>query len=91
MDDSTLSWTDSRRHIRNDALKGDCRMDMVHENAYAVFVRADRSQPWAPERAERRLASCATYEEARRVLQACRDSGHKECVIRYEGVAGGGD
>jgi hypothetical protein len=66
-------------------------MDQAYESCYVVFVRADRSHPWAPQRAERPLASCPTYEEARSIVQRYRVLAHKECVIRYEGVSGGGD
>jgi hypothetical protein len=66
-------------------------MDLTNENGYVVFVRADQSHPWAPERAERRLARCSSYQEAKRIQAAHRVSTHQECVIRYEGIAGGGD
>jgi hypothetical protein len=65
-------------------------MDIVHDDGFVVFIRADRSHSERPDDAERALASCPTYEEARsvqrRVLRMSRD-----CVIRYVGPAGGGD
>jgi hypothetical protein len=66
-------------------------MDMVHENDFVVFIRADRPHQWEPQRVERPVATCNTYEEARRIQQACRHSLNQECVIRYNGIAGGGD
>ena len=65
-------------------------MDLVHDSAFVVFVRVDRRHEGLPERMERPLATCATYEEARQIQLAYRRAS-RECVIRYLGIAGGGD
>ena len=66
-------------------------MDPVHDDRYMVFVRTDRGHGRRhPARAEKLLASCATYEEARRIQRRLL-AGARTCVIRYLGPAGGGD
>lgn len=65
-------------------------MESSSDDRFVVFVRTDRSQTARPDVAERALATCTTYEEARRV----RDEVHRtsrECIIRYIGPTGGGD
>jgi hypothetical protein len=65
-------------------------MEPVHDDRFIVFLRHDPLKPGRPDHAERPLASCGSYEEARRIqrqlLHAARD-----CVIRFVGPAGGGD
>jgi hypothetical protein len=65
-------------------------MELVHDSSFVVYVRADRRHEYDPEMVERPLAACATYADARRIQQFYRQSD-QECVIRYEGVSGGGD
>ena len=65
-------------------------MDSAHEDRFDVFIRAGRGNTAFPEAAERPLASCSSYEEARRVRQAHLDHS-VDCVIRFVGPAGGGD
>jgi hypothetical protein len=65
-------------------------MDTFHDTNFVVYVRADGHHVGQPGRVERPLASYASYEEARRVQRAWRLRS-RDCVIRYEGVAGGGD
>ena len=47
-------------------------MDLVHEDSYVVFVRADQPHDDWPERAERPLAVCASYGDARRAQRVRR-------------------
>jgi hypothetical protein len=65
-------------------------MENVHDTSFVVYVRLDQSHAAPPEAMERPLTACSTYAEARRVLEQCRHEA-KDCVIRYEGIAGGGD
>ncbi len=65
-------------------------MDPVHDTSFVVYARRDGSHAEEPGKVERQLAACATYEEARRIVRAWRQRA-RDCVIRYEGVAGGGD
>jgi hypothetical protein len=65
-------------------------MDSAHEDRFVVFIRADGADPAFPEDVEQPLASCSSYEEARRVRQAHLDHS-AECVIRFVGDTGGGD
>jgi hypothetical protein len=65
-------------------------MEPVHEDRFVVFVRADRRHDQAPEEAERPVTSCATYAQAHRIKQRWQQAG-RECVIRFVGIAGGGD
>jgi hypothetical protein len=65
-------------------------MDLVHDTSFVVYVRSDRRHLWEPGRVERPYAAYATYEEARRVQLALRQRA-RDCVIRYEGISGGGD
>jgi hypothetical protein len=65
-------------------------METAHEDCFVVFVRTRRGDPDAPEIAERPLAACATYEEARQVRRANLKHA-PDCVIRFEGLTGGGD
>jgi hypothetical protein len=66
-------------------------MDLVHEDSYVVFVRADQRHDDWPERAERPLAVCASYGEARRAQRYWNAHFNDHCVIRFVGAAGGGD
>jgi hypothetical protein len=65
-------------------------MDQFLDDRFAVFAHVDPNNRERPDHAERPLATCATYAEARRIqrelLRACRI-----CVVRYVGPAGGGD
>ena len=65
-------------------------MENVHDTTFVVYLRLDKSHAAAPESLERPLTACSTYAEAREVLQQCRQEA-KDCVIRYEGITGGGD
>lgn len=65
-------------------------MDLVHDANFVVYVRTDPGHGEDPATVERPLAACATYEEARQIQRAWRQAAH-DCVIRYAGVAGGGD
>ena len=67
-------------------------MDSVHDDQYMVYIRydADRAGPQS-HGLEQPLASCASYEEARRIRQALQGSAPGECVIRFVGASGGGD
>jgi hypothetical protein len=65
-------------------------MDLVHDSNFVVYVRTDPGHGEHPGRVERPLAAFPTYEEARRVQQTCRQAA-RDCVIRYEGISGGGD
>jgi hypothetical protein len=65
-------------------------MDTMHEDCFVVFLRRDRNEAERSVCDEEPLADCPTYEEARQIKQAYRDSGC-ECVIRYVGPGGGGD
>jgi hypothetical protein len=65
-------------------------MDLVHDSNFVVYMRMDRSHGDDPERGEQPLAVCATYADARRIQRAHRQAA-RDCVIRYEGIAGGGD
>jgi hypothetical protein len=65
-------------------------MDLVQDGTFIVYVRTDPGHGEHPTLVERPLATCPTYEEARRIQQAWRSASH-DCVIRYEGIAGGGD
>jgi hypothetical protein len=64
-------------------------MESVHDDRFVVFVR-ERNPDQAPEKVERPVTSCATYAQAHRVKQRWQQAG-RECVIRFVGIAGGGD
>jgi hypothetical protein len=57
---------------------------------FQVYVREHRYRKDSPEKVERPLAVCATYEEARRIRQE-HLRADSDCVIRYLGNTGGGD
>jgi hypothetical protein len=65
-------------------------MDCTREDDFVVFMRSDPRDNSAPERVEWPLASCASYEEARR-LRDCVSNHSGDCVIRFLGETGGGD
>ncbi len=65
-------------------------MESVHDTNYVVYLRLDKSHAAPPEAWEQPLRACSSYAEAREVLEQCRQEA-KDCVIRYEGIAGGGD
>jgi hypothetical protein len=66
-------------------------MDRTREDDdFVVFMRSDPDCRAAPDTVEWPLASCASYEEARRVRDSF--SNHNgDCVIRFVGETGGGD
>jgi hypothetical protein len=65
-------------------------MDCAREDDFVVFIRSDPDYHADPDRLEWPLASCASYEEARRVRDSF--SNHSgDCVIRFLGETGGGD
>jgi hypothetical protein len=65
-------------------------MDCTREDDFVVFIRSDRGNNSAPDTLEWPLASCSSYEEARRVRNAfCDRNG--DGVIRFLGETGGGD
>jgi hypothetical protein len=65
-------------------------MDVFHDDRFTLFLRLDRGHTNWPISAEKPLATCASYEEARRLQREYQKSDHKT-VIRYVGEAGGGD
>jgi hypothetical protein len=65
-------------------------MDTVPRDDFVVFIRSDRGDGSSPDAVEWPLASCASYEDARRVREAFADRSG-ECVIRFLGDTGGGD
>jgi len=65
-------------------------MENVHDTNFVVYLRLDPSHAKPPDALERPLTACSTYAEAREVQQQCRQEA-KDCIIRYEGIAGGGD
>ncbi|HEX5269396.1 MAG TPA: hypothetical protein VFW33_02865 [Gemmataceae bacterium] len=65
-------------------------MDRTREDDFVVFMRSDPCDPSSPESIEWPLATCASYEEARRLRDSV--SGRNgDCVIRFLGETGGGD
>jgi hypothetical protein len=65
-------------------------MDAIHEDSFLVYVRADEVRADTPEAGERPLMHCSSYADARRIQRALLHLD-KHCVIRYVGMAGGGD
>jgi len=65
-------------------------MDSVQDNNFIVYVRLDRNHAAQPEGIEQPLKVCSSYAEAREIQRQYRRA-YQECVIRYEGVSGGGD
>ena len=65
-------------------------MDSVPDDRFVVFLRHDRSHSDRPDHAERPLAACSSYEEARRIQRHLQNT-YRDCVIRYVGSTGGGD
>jgi hypothetical protein len=65
-------------------------MNKDQEEGFLVFVRVDRPHSRRPDAAERPVKRCASYAEARRVQREYLRAA-QECVIRYQGEAGGGD
>jgi len=64
-------------------------MDCTREDDFVVFIRSDRDDA-NPDRVEWPLASCASYEEAKRVRDTFSNR-NGDCVIRFVGETGGGD
>ena len=65
-------------------------MESTHDDCFMVFVRQDSPHSRRPDHAERALASCSSYEEARQIQRQLQQSS-RNCIIRYVGPAGGGD
>jgi hypothetical protein len=65
-------------------------MQANHDDGFMVYVRTDLAHDQRPDRAERLLTHCASYEEARRIQREWRRTS-RECVIRFNGEVGGGD
>jgi hypothetical protein len=65
-------------------------MEPVQDDRFVVFLRHDRSKSSRPDHAERALAVCSSYSEARRIQRQLQGSA-MDCVIRFVGQAGGGD
>jgi hypothetical protein len=67
-------------------------MDSVQDDRFMVFLRFDnRHSKTSADAAEEPLATCSTYQEARRIRQLLHKAAAGECVIRYIGPTGGGD
>lgn len=65
-------------------------MEHTHDTNFVVYVRVDKPHTVPPQARERPLKTCASYSEARRIQQMYRRAS-RDCVIRYEGITGGGD
>jgi hypothetical protein len=65
-------------------------MDCTREDDFVVFIRSDPGDPACPDRAEWPLASCPSYEDARRLRDSV-SARNGDCVIRFLGETGGGD
>jgi hypothetical protein len=65
-------------------------MDFTQDDRFVVFLRHDRSSSARPDAAEKPLRTCSTYQEARQIQRRFLQE-EKECIIRYVGLAGGGD
>jgi hypothetical protein len=64
-------------------------MEPSQDDRFVVFVR-HAGQAYRPDIAERLLAICASYAEARRIRREFHYTA-RECVIRFVGPCGGGD
>lgn len=65
-------------------------MEATLDNCYVVYLRKDRRHDDWPEMAERPLANCASYDEARKLCRMLQEFSWKS-VIRFQGMTGGGD
>ncbi len=65
-------------------------MDYIHETSYVVYVRLDKRHTAPPGALEQPVRTCSSYAEAREVQRLYRRAS-RECVIRFEGITGGGD
>ena len=65
-------------------------MDNVPDSKFVVYMRLDRSHAAPPDSLEKPIYSSSSYAEARQVQRQYRRS-HRDCIIRFEGIAGGGD
>jgi hypothetical protein len=65
-------------------------MEATFEDCYVVYLRKDQRHDDWPEMAERPLASCASYDDARKLCQKLHEFSWKS-VIRFQGMTGGGD
>jgi len=65
-------------------------MESSHDDRFIVFVRQYGCPSYRPDLAERPLAICSSYAEARRIRREFHYTA-RECIIRYVGPAGGGD
>src|SRR5262249_13338962 len=66
------------------------KMENVHDTNFVVYLGLDKGHAAPPEALEHPVPACSTYAEAREILNQGRQEA-KDCVIRYEGIAGGGD
>jgi hypothetical protein len=60
------------------------------QDYFVVFARDASGSIWCPEKIERPVAACLSYEEAVLVREQLRQSGI-HCIIRFVGQTGGGD
>jgi hypothetical protein len=60
------------------------------DDRYVVLLRSDWHAEDEPQEAEKPLGVYATYGEAHTAQQHFRKAGY-DCVIRFDGPAGGGD
>ncbi len=65
-------------------------MDVVHDSKFVVYVRLDRGHAATPDSLEKPVGSCHSYAEARQIQRQFRRF-HRDCIIRFEGITGGGD
>lgn len=65
-------------------------MDAAQQDSFVVFVRLDGAHVESPEDVERAMGECGSMEEARQ-LQRSYHRAACSCVIRFAGIAGGGD
>jgi len=65
-------------------------MESFLDDRFVVFLCHIANRSNRPDDAERVLATCSSYEEARQIQRHLQHQDHK-CVIRYVGPAGGGD
>jgi hypothetical protein len=65
-------------------------MEEAHEDRFVVYVRSRRDPLGPPEDGESPVIACSSYEEACKIRQTHRLRS-RDCVIRFVGLAGGGD
>jgi hypothetical protein len=62
----------------------------LNDDSFIVYVRTDPSHAASPDDLEQPIASCSSYEDARRVQRLCQRHA-QPTVIRFHGRVGGGD